>query len=55
MPQPSGYANIIPCLPSIRVGHQLEIDALVREEVCLDPIGEEMVSLKPVLTDPVFI
>ena len=28
---------------------------LVREEGNLDPIGEEMVSLKPVLTNPVFI
>ena len=28
---------------------------IVREEGNLDPIGEEMVSLKPVLTDPVFI
>jgi hypothetical protein len=28
---------------------------LVREEGNLDPIGDEMVSLKPVLTDPVFI
>ncbi len=28
---------------------------LVREEGNLDPIGEETVSLKPVLTDPVFV
>jgi len=28
---------------------------LVREEGNLDPIGEEMVSLKPVITNPVFI
>jgi hypothetical protein len=28
---------------------------LVREEGNLDPIGDEMVSFKPVLTDPVFV
>ena len=28
---------------------------LIREEGNLDPVGEEVVSLKPVLTNPVFI
>ena len=28
---------------------------LVREEENLDPAGEEVVSLKPVLTEPVFV
>jgi hypothetical protein len=28
---------------------------LIREEGNLDPVGEEVVSLKPVLTEPIFI
>ncbi len=41
-------------------GNDYIIDAvrcavLIREEGNLDPIGEELVSLKPVLTNPVFI
>jgi len=28
---------------------------LIREEGNLDPVGEEVVSLKPVLTEPIFV
>jgi hypothetical protein len=33
----------------------LPVSDLIREDGDLDPAGEEVVSLKPVLTNPVFI